>query len=72
MCGLNTVFSFLTAELLTRIKLTLKPRPSIVHYILTHYKWIWDIINNISFLRDAIMRYVLTCKLNVNSKKDFT
>jgi len=65
MCALKIIiFSFLTAELLTRIRSTLKPSPDNVHYILTHYKWIWDIINNISYLRDAIMSYVLTCKLN--------
>ncbi|KAK2901104.1 hypothetical protein Q8A67_009219 [Cirrhinus molitorella] len=57
-----------TPELLTLVKSTLKPRPNIVHHILTHYKWIWDIINNISFLRDAIMRYVLTSRSHlVNS-----
>lgn len=52
----------LTAELLTWIKSTLKPAPSVVHHILTHYKWIWDLINNISYLRNSIMSYILTCK----------
>ncbi|TRY56835.1 hypothetical protein DNTS_004105 [Danionella cerebrum] len=47
------------SELFTFIKSSLKPGPNIVHYILTHYKWIWDIINKVSYLRDAIMRYVL-------------
>lgn len=57
-------FSFLswTAEFLTWVKISLKPSPNTVHYILTHFKGFWNIVNNISFLRDAIMRYVLTCK----------
>lgn len=55
-------FLFLTAEFLTWLKISLKPSPNTVHYILTHFKGFWNIINNISFLRDAIMRYVLTCK----------
>lgn len=52
----------LTAEFFTWLKLTLKPTPNTVHYILTHFKGVWNIINNIPFLRDTIMRYVLTCK----------
>ncbi|XP_053549836.1 prostaglandin G/H synthase 2 [Bombina bombina] len=51
-----------TPEFLTWLKVTLKPAPNTVHYILTHFKSIWNIINNISFLRDAIMRYVLTSR----------
>lgn len=50
------------AEFLTRIKLLLKPTPNTVHYILTHFKGVWNIVNNIPFLRNLIMRYVLTCK----------
>ncbi|CAL1594456.1 unnamed protein product [Knipowitschia caucasica] len=49
-------------ELRTWIKLTLKPTPNTVHYILTHFKGFWKIVNGISFLRDAIMRYVLTSR----------
>lgn len=52
------------AELSTWIKSNLKPSPNTVHYLLTHYKWIWDLINNISFLRNTLMRYVLTCMPN--------
>lgn len=52
----------LAAEFLTRIKLLLKPTPNTVHYILTHFKAVWNIVNNIPFLRNSIMRYVLTCK----------
>ncbi|KAL1022835.1 hypothetical protein UPYG_G00033020 [Umbra pygmaea] len=49
-------------EFFTWIKLSLKPTPNTVHYLLTHYKGLWNIINSISFLRDSIMRYVLTSR----------
>ncbi|XP_069645664.1 prostaglandin G/H synthase 2 isoform X2 [Haliaeetus albicilla] len=48
-----------TPEFFTWLRLTLKPSPNTVHYILTHFEAAWSIINNIPFLRDAIMRYVL-------------
>uniref|UniRef100_A0A3Q2DIG6 Prostaglandin G/H synthase 1 n=1 Tax=Cyprinodon variegatus TaxID=28743 RepID=A0A3Q2DIG6_CYPVA len=46
-------------ELWTRVRQFLKPSPDVVHYILTHFHWLWDIINN-TFLRDTLMRLVLT------------
>ncbi|XP_048212396.1 prostaglandin G/H synthase 2 [Perognathus longimembris pacificus] len=51
-----------TPEFLTRIKLLLKPTPNTVHYILTHFKGVWNIVNNIPFLRNSIMKYVLTSR----------
>lgn len=54
--------SVFPAEFLTWVKVSLKPLPNTVHYLLTHFKGFWNIINNISFIRNAIMRYVLTCK----------
>ncbi|KAK5869649.1 hypothetical protein PBY51_024351 [Eleginops maclovinus] len=51
-----------TPEFLTWIKVSLKPSPNTVHYLLTHFKGFWNIINNISFLRDGIMKYVLTSR----------
>lgn len=48
-------------EFWTRVRLTLKPSPSVVHYFLTHFQWFWYLINN-SFLRDTIMRLVLTVR----------
>lgn len=59
---IHFLVSIFPAELLTWVKVSLKPSPNTVHYLLTHFKGFWNIINNISFLRDAIMRYVLTCK----------
>ncbi|KAG7279427.1 hypothetical protein CRUP_024246 [Coryphaenoides rupestris] len=49
-------------EFFTWIKISLKPSPNTVHYILTHFKGFWNIVNNMSVLRDAIMRYVLTSR----------
>ncbi|XP_077188786.1 prostaglandin G/H synthase 2 [Paroedura picta] len=46
-------------EFWTWLRVTLKPTPTTVHYILTHFRGVWDLINSIPFLRDAIMRYVL-------------
>ncbi|XP_041126949.1 prostaglandin G/H synthase 2-like [Polyodon spathula] len=51
-----------TPEFFTRIKAAMKPSPNTVHYFLTHFKGFWSIINNISFLRDFIMSYVLTSR----------
>ncbi|XP_069823531.1 prostaglandin G/H synthase 2 [Dendropsophus ebraccatus] len=51
-----------TPEFLTWLRVTLKPSPNTVHYILSHFKGVWNIINNISFLRDRIMQYVLTSR----------
>ncbi|KAK5932108.1 hypothetical protein CgunFtcFv8_003840 [Champsocephalus gunnari] len=48
-------------ELWTRVRLMLKPKPTAVHYFLTHFHWFWDLVNN-SFLRDTFMRLVLTVR----------
>lgn len=58
---IHFLISVFPAEFLTWVKVSLKPSPNTVHYLLTRFKGFWNIINNISFLRDAIMRYVLTC-----------
>lgn len=58
----NSAYFFLlwcVAEVWTRVRLMLKPSPSAVHYILTHFQWFWYLVNN-SFLQDTIMRLVLT------------
>ncbi|KAG7316819.1 hypothetical protein KOW79_020360 [Hemibagrus wyckioides] len=49
-------------EFFTWLKVSLKPTPNTVHYILTHFKAFWNILNNIPFLRDSVMRYVLTSR----------
>ncbi|XP_070845528.1 phosducin-like protein [Chaetodon trifascialis] len=51
-------------EFWTRVRHLLKPSPDAVHYILTHFRWLWDIINY-TFLRDVLMRLVLTVRSNL-------
>ncbi|XP_049909744.1 phosducin-like protein [Epinephelus moara] len=51
-------------EFWTRVRQFLKPSPDVVHYILTHFHWLWDIIN-CTFLRDVLMRVVLTVRSNL-------
>ncbi|XP_069466002.1 prostaglandin G/H synthase 1-like [Ambystoma mexicanum] len=51
-------------EFFTRIYATVKPRPAFTHYFLTHFKWLWDIINS-TFLGNTIMRLVLTVRSNL-------
>ncbi|XP_015222331.1 prostaglandin G/H synthase 1 [Lepisosteus oculatus] len=64
-------------EFWTRIHEFLRPGPDVVHYILTHFKWVWNIINK-TFIRDTLMRKVLTVRANLipspptyNSKYDY-
>ncbi|XP_053267716.1 phosducin-like protein [Pleuronectes platessa] len=51
-------------EFWTRVRLFIKPSPDVMHYILTHFHWLWDIINN-TFLREVLMRLVLTVRANL-------
>ncbi|XP_069498775.1 prostaglandin G/H synthase 2-like [Ambystoma mexicanum] len=46
-------------EFFTWLKGTLKPSPKTVHYILTHFKGFWNIINNFPLVQGTIMQYVL-------------
>ncbi|KAJ0067982.1 hypothetical protein NL108_014235 [Boleophthalmus pectinirostris] len=46
------------------IRLMLKPSPFVTHYILTHFQWFWNLLNN-TFLRDTVMRLVLTIRSNL-------
>ncbi|XP_030647701.1 prostaglandin G/H synthase 1 [Chanos chanos] len=64
-------------EFWSRVYELLKPGPDVVHYILTHFYWLWDIINR-TFLRDVLMRLVLTVRSDLipspptyNSKYDY-
>ncbi|XP_041095637.1 prostaglandin G/H synthase 1-like isoform X2 [Polyodon spathula] len=52
------------AEFWTRIHELLKPSPDTLHYILTNFKWLWNIINQ-TFIRDRLMRLVLTARANL-------
>ncbi|XP_055576290.1 prostaglandin G/H synthase 1 isoform X3 [Falco cherrug] len=51
-------------ELWTRLYNVLKPSPAFYHFILTHFRWVWDIINS-TFIRDTLMRLVLTVRANL-------
>uniref|UniRef100_A0A9J8CRH6 Prostaglandin G/H synthase 1 n=1 Tax=Cyprinus carpio carpio TaxID=630221 RepID=A0A9J8CRH6_CYPCA len=64
-------------EFWSRVFQLLKPSPNVVHYILTNFDWLWDIINR-TFLRDWLMHKVLTVRANLipspptyNSKYDY-
>ncbi|XP_074495163.1 prostaglandin G/H synthase 1-like isoform X2 [Sebastes fasciatus] len=48
-------------EFWSRVRLTLKPNTDVAHYILTHFHWFWDFVNN-SFLRSTFMKLVLTVR----------
>ncbi|TNN60184.1 Prostaglandin G/H synthase 1 [Liparis tanakae] len=48
-------------ELWIRFRLSTKPRRPIVHYMMTHFQWFWDLINS-CFLRKAIMYLILTIR----------
>uniref|UniRef100_A0A671RC12 Prostaglandin G/H synthase 1 n=1 Tax=Sinocyclocheilus anshuiensis TaxID=1608454 RepID=A0A671RC12_9TELE len=64
-------------EFWSRVYQLLKPSPNVVHYVLTNFDWLWDIINR-TFLRDWLMHKVLTVRANLipspptyNSKYDY-
>ncbi|XP_056274888.1 prostaglandin G/H synthase 1-like [Pseudoliparis swirei] len=48
-------------ELWIRFRLSTKPRRPILHYIMTHFQWFWDVVNS-CFLRNAIMYLILTIR----------
>ncbi|XP_044515699.1 prostaglandin G/H synthase 1-like [Gracilinanus agilis] len=48
----------------TRIWEGLSPSPSFTHFLLTHARWIWKLINA-TFLRDVLMRNILTSRTNL-------
>ncbi|XP_061459709.1 prostaglandin G/H synthase 1 isoform X2 [Rhineura floridana] len=52
------------AEFWTRLHEALRPTPAFYHFILTHFQWFWTIINN-TFIRDVLMRLVLTIRANL-------
>ncbi|XP_067397845.1 prostaglandin G/H synthase 1 isoform X2 [Emydura macquarii macquarii] len=51
-------------EFWTRLHVIVKPSPAFYHYILTHFKWLWNILNK-TFVRDTLMRLVLTVRANL-------
>ncbi|NWI09552.1 PGH1 synthase, partial [Crypturellus soui] len=53
-----------TPELWTWLRTLLKPSPAFYHFILTNFQGLWDIINA-TFVRDMLMRLVLTARANL-------
>ncbi|NXK51358.1 PGH1 synthase, partial [Chauna torquata] len=51
-------------ELWTRLRDLLKPSPAFCHFILTHFRWFWDIVNS-TFIRDMLMRLILSVRANL-------
>ncbi|KFZ67224.1 Prostaglandin G/H synthase 1, partial [Podiceps cristatus] len=51
-------------KLWTRLHDLLKPSPAFYHFILTNFRWFWDIINS-TFIRDTLMRRVLTVRADL-------
>nr|XP_003470710.1 prostaglandin G/H synthase 1 [Cavia porcellus] len=48
-------------ELWTWLRNSLRPSPAFFHFLLTHGRWFWEFINA-TFIRDMLMRLVLTGK----------
>ena len=55
--------SFLVAYWSTWFSNLIRPSTETVHYMLTHYKWLWTIINNVEFLRDSFLRAMFKRKM---------
>uniref|UniRef100_A0A5F9DMN9 Prostaglandin-endoperoxide synthase 1 n=1 Tax=Oryctolagus cuniculus TaxID=9986 RepID=A0A5F9DMN9_RABIT len=52
------------ADLWTWLRSSLRPSPTFVHYLLTHVRWFWEFVNA-TFIRDTLMRLVLTVRSNL-------
>ncbi|XP_013368748.1 PREDICTED: prostaglandin G/H synthase 1 isoform X2 [Chinchilla lanigera] len=48
-------------ELWTWLRNSLRPSPAFFHFLLTHGRWFWEFVNA-TFIRDMLMRLVLTGK----------
>ncbi|XP_036185818.1 prostaglandin G/H synthase 1 isoform X2 [Myotis myotis] len=51
-------------DLWTWLRNSLRPSPSFTHFLLTHGRWFWEFINA-TFIRDMLMRLVLTARSNL-------
>uniref|UniRef100_A0A8D0G910 Prostaglandin G/H synthase 1 n=1 Tax=Sphenodon punctatus TaxID=8508 RepID=A0A8D0G910_SPHPU len=51
-------------EFWTRLRDAVRPSPASYHFLLTHFRWFWDLINS-TFIRDTLMRLVLTIRANL-------
>lgn len=46
----------------TWLRALLKPSQETTHFLLTHFSWLWWIVNNVGFIQDTVMRAVYFCK----------
>nr|KAF6434259.1 prostaglandin-endoperoxide synthase 1 [Molossus molossus] len=53
-----------TPELWTWLRNSLRPSPSFLHFLLTHGRWFWELVNA-TFIREMLMRLVLTARSNL-------
>nr|ALG96647.1 cyclooxygenase b [Prochaetoderma californicum] len=47
-----------------RLRRLLKPNPETLHHLLVNYKWLWSIINSVTFLSDSLMTFVYLLRSN--------
>lgn len=55
-------YQSISANLLKRLKLWLKPKPSTIHNLMIDYQWYWDIVNSLPFLRNFLMKTFVLSK----------
>ena len=57
-------FFLISATFLKKIELMLRPKSDTLHALLTEdkYKWLWNIVNFVPFLRDYVMKQVYISK----------
>ena len=53
------------------LKEKIRPTPDTMHYLLTHFSWLWWIVNNVGFIRDPLMRVVYHCELRQSTNFRF-
>ena len=57
---------FIVAYWSTWLSSLIRPSTETLHYLLTHYEWLWNIVNNMEFLRDRFLKAVFKRKINSN------
>lgn len=61
-CSIYMKLYLVLATFMKKIKLFLKPSQSTLHNLLTSKKWLWNIVNSVPFLANAVMKKVYTSK----------
>ena len=59
----------ISATFLKKVELMLRPKSDTLHALLTEdkYKWLWNIVNFVPFLRDYVMKQVYISKFRFSS-----